>query len=79
VLRKNFGWSQGALAEKSELDRSVITNIEIRRRENITLDELMALAKAFGVSPSLLLGARTEADYNQLGSRLMDELEKAAA
>lgn len=56
-LRKRRGWSATKLAEACaeqgmpELNRSVIANIESRRRKTVTLDEMMILALVLDVAP----------------------------
>ncbi len=67
VLRLMRGWSQEALAEAAELDRSYVGDIEQARR-NVSLDSLERLAQAFGmVVPDLL----REPDPTELGAQLL--------
>jgi transcriptional regulator with XRE-family HTH domain len=67
VLRLMRGWSQEALAEAAELDRSYVGDIE-RARRNVSLDCLERLASAFGmVVPDLL----REPDPTELGAQLL--------
>lgn len=73
-LRKSFGWSQGELANRSEVSAHVVANLESRRKVDMTLDELILIADAFGVSPGFLLGSPSKADRSRLGERVMDEL-----
>jgi len=47
-------WSQGGIAQKLQISRSTYVNMESGRR-NITIDDLLALAYAFDVSPMTLL------------------------
>jgi transcriptional regulator with XRE-family HTH domain len=67
VLRLMRGWSQEALAEAAELDRSYVGDIEQARR-NVSLDSLERLAQAFGmVVPDLL----REPDPTELGAQVL--------
>jgi transcriptional regulator with XRE-family HTH domain len=67
ILRLMRGWSQEALAEAAELDRSYVGDIEQARR-NVSLDSVERLARAFGmVVPDLL----REPDPTELGAQLL--------
>lgn len=52
--RQSAGFSQEALAEKASLHRTYIGSVE-RGERNISLENIVQLAKALGVSPSKLL------------------------
>ncbi|EGQ7645070.1 helix-turn-helix transcriptional regulator [Vibrio cholerae] len=52
--RQCAGFSQEALAEKASLHRTYIGSVE-RGERNISLENIVQLAKALGVSPSILL------------------------
>jgi transcriptional regulator with XRE-family HTH domain len=67
ILRLTRGWSQEALAEAAELDRSYIGDIE-RARRNVSLHCLERLARAFGVAAPELL---REPDPAELGAQLL--------
>lgn len=60
-LRQKKGWSAAKLADACgsigmpELNRSVIANIESRRRKNVTLEEAMTLAMVLDVAPLHLI------------------------
>lgn len=59
-LRDARGWSAQRLADELAaigvpLDRSVIANLENGRRASVDVQELLALALAFGVTPAALL------------------------
>jgi len=60
-LRQKKGWSAAKLADACaeygmpELNRSVIANIESRRRKSVTLEEAMTLAVVLDVSPLHLM------------------------
>lgn len=61
-LRGARGWTAQHLADAMTAagvgwNRGVVTKLETGRRENITVDELVALAALFGVSPMELIGA----------------------
>jgi transcriptional regulator with XRE-family HTH domain len=65
-LRKHRGWSAGRLAEECarhghpEVTDQVIYNLEQRRREEVTVDQLVAFSEALAVPVTVLLGpART--------------------
>ena len=53
-LRYFRGWSQEGLADIAGMHRSYIGGIE-RAERNISLDNLVRLARAFGMTPSELL------------------------
>jgi transcriptional regulator with XRE-family HTH domain len=53
-IRKNRGWSQERLAEKSGLARSYVGGVE-RGQRNIALLNICRLANALGLPPSALL------------------------
>ncbi|WP_231561846.1 helix-turn-helix domain-containing protein [Nitrosococcus oceani] len=48
--RKQLGWTQVELAEKSGITQAQISRLEAGRGENITMDNLRNLAHAFGCS-----------------------------
>ena len=60
-LRQKKGWSAANLADACaevgmpELNRSVIANIESRRRKNVTVEEVLTLAFVLDVSPLHLM------------------------
>jgi transcriptional regulator with XRE-family HTH domain len=70
VLRLMRGWSQEALAEAAELDRSYIGDIE-RARRNVSLDSLERLARAFGLTLTDLI---REPDPAELGAQLLHRI-----
>ena len=49
-LRKNRGYSQGALADRMRVKRAIIGHLE-QRRSQAPLDELGVWAEAFGLAP----------------------------
>ena len=55
-FRKQKGWSQQKLAEKTGLSFNTITKIEQGRAEYPTLKTLIRLADVFGVSLDELVG-----------------------
>lgn len=79
LLRKHLGLSQAEVAARSELSPHVIANLESRRKADMTLDELVLLADALGVSPHCLLGEPTKKDRQWLGERTWQALEEALA
>ena len=54
-IRREYGWSQEALAFETGLHRTYISGIE-RGARNPTVLVIDQLAKALGVSPATLLG-----------------------
>jgi transcriptional regulator with XRE-family HTH domain len=77
-LRAEKRWSAERLAEACakagmpELNRSVIANIESRRRRSITLEEAFTLASVLGVSPAFLLAP--EKDQPSFVSQNIEDL-----
>jgi transcriptional regulator with XRE-family HTH domain len=55
-LRKKAGWSQQKLAEKAGLSFNVITKIEQRVAKRPTIQTMVKLADAFGISLDELVG-----------------------
>jgi transcriptional regulator with XRE-family HTH domain len=56
VLRKNKGWSQQKLAEKAGLSYVTITKIEQGRAKEPTIQTMVKLADALGVSLDEMVG-----------------------
>ena len=54
--RKRQGWSQEELAERADLNRAYVTDLE-RGRRTPNLDTLLRLAGAFGFRLSRLIAA----------------------
>lgn len=69
-LRKRHGWTAEQLGEEMtrtgiKWDRYAVANLERGRRQSLTVDELAALASAFGVSnPWDLVGDTCETCSN---------------
>lgn len=57
-LRNKAGWSQQKLAEKAGLSYNVITKIEQGAAKMPTIQTMIKLADAFGVSLDELVGRR---------------------
>ena len=55
-LRKKAGWSQQKLAEKASLSYNVITKIEQGAAKKPTIQTMIKIADAFGVSLDELVG-----------------------
>lgn len=73
-LRGHLGLTQGDLASRSGLSAHVMANLESRRKKDMTLDELVALARGLGVSMQFLMGEPTEKDRAWFGERTWDAL-----
>lgn len=56
-LRLEKGWSQEELADQSGLHRTYVSGVE-RGVRNPTISIVAVLARALGVTPSVLLSAR---------------------
>ena len=54
LLRSALGISQESLAEKAKVHRTFIGQVE-RGETNVSLDNIVKLARGLGVSPSRLL------------------------
>lgn len=70
-LRKAVGWSQTELGVRSGISRATIAQIELGRYRSVDLDTVVALAKALGVSPSILIDGAT-ADEGSLQQAVED-------
>ncbi len=57
-LRKDRGWSQQKLAEKTGLSFNAVTKIEQGLAKHPTLKTLIKLADAFGISIDELVGRK---------------------
>lgn len=57
-FRKQKGWTQQKLAEKTGLSFNAITKIEQGRAEHPTLKTLIKLADVFGISIDELVGRK---------------------
>ena len=70
-LRKNLGWSQEKLGEKAELHPTYIGGIE-RGERNVSLDNLVKIADAFGITTGELFERVSEGKTGEdsLGSRM---------
>jgi transcriptional regulator with XRE-family HTH domain len=55
-LRKKAGWSQQKLAEETGLSYSVVTKIEQGTAKQPTIQTMIKIADAFGVSLDELVG-----------------------
>jgi transcriptional regulator with XRE-family HTH domain len=56
TLRLDKGWTKAELARRSHLHEQHIYKVLAGDRRNISPDTLIALARAFGVTPNDLLG-----------------------
>lgn len=56
LSRRDLGWNQDDLAEKSGISRGYISNIERGRITNVGVEVVFALAEALEVTPAYLLG-----------------------
>ena len=54
--RRDLHWNQGDVAERSQISRQYISDLERGRITNPGVEVVEALAAALGVSPSYLLG-----------------------
>jgi hypothetical protein len=68
-MRKERGWSAARLAEECarlgypEITDQVIYNLEQRRREEVTVDQLVAFSEALAMPVELLLGPKKRDSY----------------
>lgn len=54
VLRQSAGLSQEELADRAGLHRTYVSSVE-RGQRNVTLENIFALARALGTTPSKLV------------------------
>ena len=59
-LRKKAGWSQQKLAEKSSLSYNTITKIEQGVATMPTIQTMIKIADAFGITLDELVGRKTK-------------------
>ena len=59
-LRKERGWSQQDLENRSGVSKPVINLIENNRTKNVSYGNMIALANAFEVDPNWLAGIPTD-------------------
>ncbi|MBU2258235.1 MAG: helix-turn-helix transcriptional regulator [Candidatus Omnitrophica bacterium] len=59
AFRKKAGWSQQKLAEKSSLSYNTITKIEQGAATMPTIQTMIKIADAFGISLDELVGRKT--------------------
>jgi transcriptional regulator with XRE-family HTH domain len=57
-LRKKAGWSQQKLAEKAGLSYNAITKIEQSAAKRPTIQTMIKIADAFGISLDALVGRK---------------------
>lgn len=58
-LRKKAGWSQQKLAEKAGLSYNVVTKIEQGVAKRPSIQTMIKLAEAFGISLDELVGRKS--------------------
>lgn len=81
-LRQKRGLTVREVAERlaevgaGHLDRAVLTNLELGRRQAVTVDELAAFASVFGVKTAQLLLSDEEAGLEQ-AQQLIEEWDQA--
>jgi transcriptional regulator with XRE-family HTH domain len=56
LLRRRQRWSQAAIAGQAGMSPTTLSNIEQAKAPTITVEHLVALARALGTSPGYLLG-----------------------
>lgn len=56
LSRRDLNWNQEEVADKSNVSRTYISDIERGRISNVGLEVIGALAQALGVSPGYLAG-----------------------
>jgi transcriptional regulator with XRE-family HTH domain len=71
--RMRAGWTQAELARRMtdvgcHFTREIVAKLEARRRRDMTVDELVAAAAAFGVSPAELLTSALERPFEGVGA-----------
>jgi len=60
--RKKMGWSQQKLAEKAGLSYNVITKLEQGLAKQPTIQTVVKIANAFGISLDKLIGRKLRRD-----------------
>ena len=74
-LRKNKGWSQGELAEKTNVSRVMIGKYE--RGEAIpSIEAAKSIADAFGVSLDYLVGEGVNASFDKKTVQRLQDIQK---
>lgn len=54
MIRENLGWTQQEIAEKAEMSRASLANIEAAR-QRIPLHDIEAIAKALGTNTKFIM------------------------
>ena len=74
-LRKAKNWSQGELAEKITASREIIGKYE--RGENLpSIEMVVKMAKAFGVTVDFLIGESESASYDKETVDRINDIQK---
>jgi transcriptional regulator with XRE-family HTH domain len=77
-LRRHLGWSARELGERcaatglATFDRDAVASLETGRRQDVTVDQLVALAAALHTSPLALLVEPQESPGRAFADRLDD-------
>jgi len=78
MLRKEKNWSQGDLAEQIEASREIIGKYE--RNENLpSIEMILKMAKAFGVTVDFLLGQGKYSSYDKDTVDRIENIQKMDA
>jgi len=78
ALRKEKGWSQGDLAQHIGASREIIGKYE--RNENLpSIEMVVKMAKAFGVTVDFLIGEGENASYDKETVERINDIQKMDA
>jgi transcriptional regulator with XRE-family HTH domain len=77
-LRKDKNWSQGDLAQRIEASREIIGKYE--RNENLpSIEMVVKMARAFGVTADFLIGEGESASYDKQTVGRIQDIQKMDA
>lgn len=78
IIRKNKGWTQKKLAEKSKVSFSMISKLESGEKKNPSFETLTKIAEALEVSVNDLLEVKRDVSPFLPGNTMLSENEEKA-
>lgn len=78
-LRRQYGYTQGAFAERCGISRSALARMESGERLAVTVDELVSIANALDVAPASMLSGAPAAQAAALRAKADRLIRQAEA